>query len=339
MNEEREMLSLELLEKYFGVKPEATIQTGKHMRYVANNLLYTIVPVTHLEQEILIELYEMSEHMAKLSDRNVSTFVAAQDGHYLVTVEEQDYVLLVNRYRQAKRKKNIGLELAKFHERGKTIPIEVQTVNRLGKWKDYWVTRLEQMEREWSKMAREQPREKFDKLFVESFPYFLGLAENAIQYVVDTEMDEQPLPTDLGTICHEYFHDSLWQDELHIRNPFDWVFDHPARDIAEWIRAQYFSLNHTTFLPDLQTFLAGYESIVRLSPFAWRLIYARLLFPLHYFTIVETYFSTESQWTQKQQEEKLTRLLRDTKDYELFLRKMHQIAESMGQTIPPVDWL
>lgn len=329
---------MELLEKHFDVTPEATIQTGKLVRYVANNLLYTIVPVTHMEQEVLIELYEMSEHMAKLSDQHVSTFVPATNGNFLITDHDQDYVLLVNQYHTPTRKINTARELATFHERGKAISFEFQSLNRLGMWRNLWTIRLEQMEKVWAEKAREQPKEKFEKLFVESFPYFLGLCENAIQYVADTEIDEEPIHIDHGTICHHYFQDELWQDELKIRNPFDWVFDHQARDVAEWMRNHYFAMDRT-FLPQLRTFLDSYQSISPLSTFSWRLIYARLLFPLHYFTSVEIYFSTDSQWTQKQLEEKMTRLLRDTREYEEFLRTIHHVADSYRHTIPMVDWL
>ena len=79
------------------------------------------------------------------------------------------------------------------------------------------------------------PSDVFDRLFIESFPYYLGVAENAIQYVVDTEMDDTPQLTDAATICQERFTPLLWHQTKRLKLPFDWVYDRPSRDIAEWM--------------------------------------------------------------------------------------------------------
>ncbi len=327
----------DILEKYFDIKAEQSIRIGRQPRFFSNGLLYTIVSVTHVEQEVLIELYEMSEHMAKHSDKKVSRFVAGKDGKYLITDENEDYVALQNQSHAANRKRKIGRQLARFHNRGKSLQVPITTLNRAGEWKDYWAVRLDQMEKVWTGLLHEPPREEFDKMFMESFPYYMGLSENAIQYVTDTELDEQLHRFDYGTICHERFYDELWKDEQEIRNPFDWVFDHPSRDISEWIRDRYFRSSRTLY-PDMTKFLTEYQSISPISPFAWRLIYARLLFPLHYFSCVEEYYNTNSQSRKKHLEEALARYLRDTQDYERFLRSFYSMA-GVKQKLPAVDWL
>lgn len=331
-------MSADILEKYFGIKSESSIQDGKWTRYAIEDLLYTIVPVSKLEQETLIELYEISEHMAKHGDRKVSVFVAGNEGKYIVTHENEDYVVLKNVFRQRAQRRNVGRMLAIFHERGKDIDIQISSINRMGQWKDYWIKRLEQLEGVWHSIIREKTEEEFDRLFIESFPYYLGLCENAIQYVTDTEMDSDPKFSDMGTVCHTRFHENVWSGPMEIRSPFDWVFDHPGRDIAEWVRDYYF--NHTrAFQPEMQKFLQGYQSFMPLSDFSWRLIYARLLFPLHYFSCVEEYYMTNSQGRQKQLEEKLSRYIRDSSEYELFLKHFYEISGVDNEKIPIIDWL
>ncbi|MCM3112947.1 spore coat putative kinase YutH [Lederbergia lenta] len=331
-------MSMEILEKYYEIKPESSIQDGNITRYMKNDSIYTIVPVTHVEQETLIELYEISEHMAKYQDKKVSRFVAQAEGKFLITHEEQDYVLLKNTKRKSGSQKNVGRMLAKFHERGKEIQIQISSINRIGQWKEYWITRLEQLERAWHAAVQEKPEEEFEKLFIESFPYYLGLCENAIQYVTDTEMDLVPQYSDRGTICHERFHDNLWKESLEIRNPFDWVFDHCGRDIAEWVRGCYFR-QPRSFQPEMIHFLQGYQSIITITEFSWRLIYARLLFPLHYFSCIEEYYSAETQSKQKHLEEKMRRYIRDSGEYELFLKHFYKIAGADTKRIPIIDWI
>ncbi len=63
------------------------------------------------------------------------------------------------------------------------------------------------------------PTDVFDQLFIESFPYYLGVAENAIQYVVDTEMDDTPQLTDAATICQERFTPLLWHQTKRLKLP------------------------------------------------------------------------------------------------------------------------
>lgn len=331
-------MSMEILEKYYGIKPESSIQDVYANRYILNDSIYTIVPVTHVEQETLIELYEISEHMAKYQDKKVSRFIAQAEGKFLITHEEQDYVLLKNTKRKSDSKKNVGRMLAKFHERGKELQIQVSSINRIGQWKEYWITRLEQLEKVWQAAVQGKPEEEFERLFIESFPYYLGLCENAIQYVTDTEIDTAPQYFDRGTVCHERFHNYLWQESSEIRNPFDWVYDYNGRDIAEWIRDCYFRLPRS-FQPEIISFIQGYQSVVPISEFSWRLIYARLLFPLHYFTCVEEYYSAESKTTQKQLKDKLRRFIRDTSEYELFLKHFNKIIGTNTTKNPIIDWL
>jgi spore coat protein YutH len=327
----------DILEKYFGIKPERAIRLNGQERYLKGDVLYTIVPVTHLEQKVLVELYEMSEHMAKFSDRKVSLFTAGKNHAFLITHENEDYVLLRNRYRPAARRKRLGRKLARFHERGKNLQADIEVLNRAGKWPELWGKRVDQMERAWSAFIQEPPKDEFDRMFLESFPYFMGLAENAIQYAKDTELDEKPHYHDRATICHERFYEGLWEGEQEIRNPFDWVYDHHSRDIAEWIRHQYFK-SGGAIRPELQAFIRDYESVSPVSPFAWRLVYARLMFPLHYFMTVEEYYHAGSLPRQKPLEEQMKRHLRDTAEYEQFLRSFYAMA-NVKYKLPAVGWL
>ena len=85
--------------------------------------------------------------------------------------------------------------------------------------------RLDQLEKFWQSQVMNHPTDVFDRLFIESFPYYLGVAENAIQYVVDTEMDDTPQLTDAATICQERFTPLLWHQTKRLKLPFDWVYD------------------------------------------------------------------------------------------------------------------
>lgn len=332
-------MSVEILQQYYQVQPETSFLDGKYIRYLKEGNLYTLVPVTNMKEEILVELYLMSDHLARQGDRNVSTFCASKDQKFLITHHEEDYVLLLNSYTKVPKTRNIGRKLAKFHGRGRTIEVQIQHISSMGQWKIFWEKRLEQMEKVWYQVVQENPNNDFDHMFVETFPYYMGMCENAIQYLVDTELDEETLEMDAGTVCHDRFNNEIWGNRMWIRNPFDWVFDHASRDIAEWIRQQYFRKSKS-FLPDVQNFLEEYQGIAPLSNFSWRLIFARLLFPLHYFECVEQYYLTNSENQHKQLEDRLHKYKRDSTEYESFLSAFyHLMGRDPGKwNIPEISW-
>jgi spore coat protein YutH len=177
-------------------------------------------------------------------------------------------------------------------------------------------------------------------MFLESSPYYMGLTENAIAYLVNTELDDSPVTVDHGTVCHERFSAITWGEKMMIKNPFEWILDHGSRDLAEWTRERYFH-NTQTYQPDVRQFYADYQGIHRLSSFSWRLLYARMVFPLHYFECVEEYYLTTSEQAKHMLEEQFLRMLNFSNEYEGFLRDFYQLVDVPTKSIkiPEIEWL
>ncbi|MCM3765882.1 spore coat putative kinase YutH [Neobacillus niacini] len=329
-----------LLETHYGVKAEEQLKIDQFDALRGNGWLYLIAAIRNREEADIQELGSIAEHLRKFGDKSVPMFLPTKDGSYIATWEQNKYCVLANRQlEQQQRKTKIGRKLAKFHERGRRVPFQIQRSSRIGQWKGIWEKRLEQMEREWNRLLFQTPEDEFEKMFVDSFPYYMGLTENAIQYLVDTEIDDSPLETDSGTVCHERFTEVTWGSR-YFKNPFDWVFDHRSRDLAEWTRERYFR-NNQTYDVEVKQFFAEYQSVVPLSPFSWRLLYARLVFPLHYFECVENYYITRSEQEKKLMEEQLAKILRQSPEYERFLAGFFQIsgAPINRVNLPQLEWL
>ncbi len=334
------IMSQDLLAKHFGLTPERAFFDGVMDRYMAGGLLYSIVSVSDVEQETLVEMYKLTEHMKTQGDRYVSSFVQSKEGRFLVTEKNQDYVVVRNENLPPVAEGKVGRKLGKFHFRGRLFEEKVEKISRMGQWKTLWERRLSQLEKAYYSVIENQPADEFERRFVESYPYYNSLSENAIQYLVDTELDEDPKPEDAGTICHERFQNSTWGTESCIHFPFHWVFDHASRDLAEWVREQY-HLKNQTFHPGLQEFLREYGSVAPLSPFGWRLLYSRILFPLHYFECIEEYYISQSDGQKKAAEDKLDRYLKNSNHYEAFLSDFYHLSEVPVKKwgIPLVGWL
>ncbi len=234
----------------------------------------------------------------------------------------------------------LGSELSLFHKRGAFFPEEIDKLSRIGEWKSLWEKRLDQLERFWQSQVMNHPSDVFDQLFIESFPYYLGIAENAIQYVVDTEIDDTPQLSDSATICQERFTPLLWQQTNRLKIPIDWVYDHPTRDIAEWMRSIITEKKKDSERLIVQ-FISEYERNYSLSSFGWRLLFARLLFPLQYFETVESYYQTDNEEYKSVYRDRLEDILHDMNRSEQFMKHFYEFfrlpVNKLG--IRKLDWL
>lgn len=333
------MLEEIILENY-GIVVEQKESNSRYPTFKSNNVIYSIIPLEKIEWKELAERQQMSEHLKMQGDRYVSTFVMAKHGSYVSEVDEQAFVLLENDGLQPKRTERLGRHLGIFHARGRSINETISACSRIGQWKNLWETRIDQLEKLWSEKVQAHPNNEFEQLFIDTFPYYMALGENAVQYLVDTEIDDSPEAIDSGTICYERFHQNTWSGEEWAKNPFDWVFDHGTRDIAEWVRDHYFRHVHT-HQRGVTEFLREYQSIERLSSFSVRLLYARLLFPVHYFETVAEFFSTAKESRSRELEDTLASFIKTSQYYERFLKNFYNLAEIpiKQMQIPELDWL
>ncbi|MCM3567587.1 spore coat putative kinase YutH [Neobacillus mesonae] len=334
------MLS-KMLGTYYGINAKEEFKINAFDAVRGDGWLYLISGPHGKEEEDLKELSSISQHLRGYGDQQVPVIMPSKDGNFITKWEGKQYcVLAVMEVERQQRQTKLGRKLAKFHERGRRVPFQIERTSRIGQWKGLWEKRLEQMERVWNGLLFQTPEDEFERMFIESFPYYMGLTENAIQYLVDTELDDEPLETDSGTVCHNRFTTHTWGGRYIVKNPFDWIFDHRSRDLAEWTRERYFR-NNQTYDVELRQFFSEYQSIVPLSPFSWRLLYARLIFPLHYFDCIEDYYSTQEEQARKMLEEQLSKILRQSSENERFLAGFFQMSGAPINRInlPQLEWL
>jgi len=329
----------EILEKVYGIKSGEYLRLESYEAVRGNGFYYFLANPGAKDEEEAAELQKIAAHLSAYGDRNVPAVLPTQSGSIIGQWEGRKFCLMACGTIESRKDVKLGRKLAKFHERGKMVPFKVEKAARIGQWKQLWETRLDQMERVWSERIFQPPADEFERLFVESFPYYAGLGENAIQYLVDTEIDGEPQEPDSGTVCHERFSGNAWGRQYVIKNPMDWVFDHRSRDLADLARYKYFR-NRGTYGTEIPQFFAEYGEVARLSPFSWRLLYARLLFPLHYLETIESYYNTARESEQKMLEDQLADILKHSGDFEKFAAGFLSLAEPAIQTaLPKPEWL
>lgn len=333
-----------LLRKKFHMTVQQTFMYDGWEACLHGEKILLLIPIQKEDEKTVLERIRLAQFMYEQGERNVCQFLQTTEGETIFEERGQKYCVLQAQFR--KKPQQPGRALGRFHLRGKEIPFQVEGMNRLGRWKSFWERRIDQVEQVWNDRLTNPPENDFEQMFIESFPYYMGIAENAIQYLVDTEIDAEPNGViDRGTICHQRFTESTWGDEQSLqgqtyKNPFHWVLDHFSRDLAEWTRWRYFK-NIKTYAPDVREFFAQYRTVAPFSPFSIRLLYARLLFPLHYVECVEEYFTTDSEQRQRTLEENLAKYLKQSKDHELFLGTFFDLIEvpTLHWNIPIIKWL
>lgn len=326
------------MEQEYGWKAERIEKLEGYYTFMCQNERYILVPVRHRTEAEMSELYQMAVYLAAKGDLSVATIVPTKQGKLVADGGGQRVALFRIPFQLYTRTAPIGKELAKLHAYGRSFPSKVVHCNRIGQWKELWGQRLDQMELFWKEKLQQKREDEFTDLFIESFSYYVGLTENAIQYVADTELDEQPYTVDAATVCHERLPQTLWAGGKEMKLPTDWVYDHCARDLAEWVRALY--VKGAADEEQLQRFFRDYERVTPLSAFSWRLLYARLLFLLHYFECVEGYYLTESEQEKQQYAQMLRSLVDRSQEYETFLASFYERLELAKRfQLPIIRWL
>lgn len=316
---------------------------GDYEGFTAKNKHYFLVCVDEIEDDDLREMINMGNHIQVAGDHEVATFVPNVHNSLTGFIDGQNCVLFQfpQYFSRSKREKTLGHELARFHNRGKAYQKQKK---HEGTWSQFWIRRLSQLDIAYQNIATQKQKSTFDQMFMTSFPYYLGRTENAIQYIVDTDLDfGDQFGNETKTICHYKFSERTWltiddKTNAGVKSPIEFVYDHSSRDLAEWIREvgttedAYEKINH---------FIKEYEQVQVISPKTWRYIYARLLFPIDYYQIIEGYYRSIQDEFIEDYTDQLLKLFSEEKKAENFLREFHDriIPSSLQQYIPKVDWL
>lgn len=298
--------------------------------------LYVIVPIPFIEREELVEIKQMSDYLHFQKEDQVALFLPTIKQELEGNINgEKVVVYKIPRLNRRKRVSD-GEDLARLHKKGRSYPYLPKSATRLGAWKPLWEMRLNQLENWWGQRVRELPANRFERLFYETFPYYLGLSENAIQFVTDCMWDDQRNEGQFGTICHIKYQPESQADAVIF--PTDLTYDHPTRDLAEWIRNKFMDGMDPL---EARNFLNHYDKILPLSPVSWQLLFGRLLFPLPYFEIIEGYYSTSDERTKEGFAQNFIHYLEQTESYEQFLNTFFKnvALSSRNMQIFEIEWL
>lgn len=330
------MFERELFEQY-RLRADHQYMDQSKRAFRIDDVHYRLIPAYAKTDEEIYEIKLISDFFQQQGDFSIPSIIPTVQ-HSLISYFDQRPNVLLRYFPSKSETQSVGKQLAAFHRKGDDLAFLPQQINHFRKWKDYWSARLDQLEYWWEERRHEGAKNKFEQVFIETFPYFIGQTENAIQYIVDTQLD-YPQSYYQGSVCYNRFTFSDGEKLLR-KDPTDWVFDHRARDLAEWIRSLYWT-DHHKLDENLIHFLNDYERVYPLGAEDWRNVYGRLLFPLHYFEAIEGYYTAENEEKKSRFQRTLFNYVAHSQDYERFLGTFYQKINLPHErhSIPVIKWL
>ncbi|MBQ9072571.1 MAG: hypothetical protein IJY25_05395 [Bacilli bacterium] len=185
--------------------------------------------------------------------------------------------------------------------------------NKALDWKNLWKNKMDYYEYQISQLGCKY------KILSESFSYYSGLSENAINLLNFIDKNEIKL-----YICHRRINYSDNIDSLF--DPLNVVIDNRTRDIGEFLKSGY--INGTIKIEEVFKWL----NIVNLDYNESLLLIARLLYPSYYFDLYDKIIQ------EKVSQNKIQNYIKKNAYYETFLKMIYKYLKQK-YNIPEIEWL
>ncbi len=258
------------------------------------------------------ELLEVIEELEK-KQIPVFSFIMNVNGSYLTLVNNENYVLVevtnpLHEY-----------SLVDMLERNSSLVLNAKTTALYrNSWGNLWSEKIDYLEYQVSEMGKKYP------IILNSFSYFVGLAENAICYVnnITANFDVKNMPI---ILCHKRI--SFPNYRLNYDNPLNYIFDLEVRDVAGYLKNMAFTDED---LPLIE--LKAYLDLRKPDLVTCSMLFARLLYPSYYFDLHEKIINED------EEEEKLLLIIDQVEKQEKFLKKAWFLIRNYAP-IEPIDWL
>ena len=292
---------INFIKYFYNIKIDNIYDDKKFYYFYFNNYLYRLY--IYEDNNNLDFLYNLCNSLSNIT--LISIIIKNKFNQIITNYNNINYVLIkffVN------INKDINLEEITYIDNSYNF---LQVNNN---WGLLWSNKIDYLEHFILENGKKYP------LLVDSFNYYVGMAENAISYYneIDTSLIK-------SFICHKKIRINDKVDVIY--NPLNIILDYKVRDIAEYIKISFFN-NNKNIYNELNNYLRkNYLSINEVM-----LLISRLLYPSFYFELYEDIL------IDNKDEKIIQDYISNTNEYEEYLSNIINYFRNIYD-IPTIDWL
>lgn len=319
----------EILSDYIDITNTSIVEYDQKRGYVYQGEVYFVLPA-YGKEEVYQELQHACNFLYQAGLENMVCPVRMSESRYQINKNQRTYVIGKTVSDSSLSYPASAHELARFHELGANYPYHLPNLSSYGQWKTLWGNRIDHFEGLIQQWHQQRPVGEMHRLWIDTAPYIIGIGENAIQYVQESEQETRHQQKDQATFTFDRFSSHsqrlIWFDQIR--------YDHPVRDLAEALRYKVMSGRPTE---EITAFFYDYHTRSPLSIFGLRLLYARLLFPVH---LLDKYEEVYSNPFDEKSVKETKLLFKRQRHYE---HQLHRFFHALGINtkelkIPVLDW-
>ncbi len=261
------------------------------------------------------EFQELLDVINELEQKQIPifSFISNIEGSFITLVNNEAYVLVevdnpLHEY-----------SLTDILERNQKVILNAKK-NSLyrNEWGRLWSEKIDYLEYQVSEMGKKYP------IILNSFSYFVGLAENAVCYVNNVSKIARPINMPI-VLSHRRI--TFPNFRLNYDNPLNFIFDLEVRDVAEYLKNMVFKEDELPLI-ELKAFIElRHPDLYSLS-----MLYARLLYPSYYFDLHERIINKD------ENEEELLPIIDAIPKQEKFLKEAWYLIRNYAP-IEGIDWI
>lgn len=239
--------------------------------------------------------------------------VVNKDNSILTGVDGKVYILLeVKNYENLDEKINLE-SISNFSN----ISVYYDKILVRGDWTKLLSEKIDYLEYQLAYIGKKYP------LLVDSFSYYVGIAENAISYIKNIKLLFNEDYSDNYVVSHR----RICKNVFCLYDPLNIIIDHKSRDIAEYIKLSFFTNNIDIFSELDKYFSKNYYSTYGIG-----LLFGRVLYPEFYFDMYDDIINGELD------EKKILLIVGKSDEYEAYLEKIYLYLKKYYD-IPYIEWL
>ena len=296
---------------YYNLNIDNLYQNDDFFYFYYNNHLYKLV-IYNRDLKEQQAIFDLNRNML-MSNVLVNEIIPNKDKYIVSIINNIPYLLYkVFVYEEKQIKLNDFKYLTNYNFNYSDLLVR-------NNWDILWGRKIDYLEYQINQNGKKFP------ILVDSFSYFVGLAENAISYAKNTFIEVEKENVDIDVISHRKIR---LNDKLEtLYDPLNIIIDHKSRDLAEYIKLSFFKENNNIFNELNDYFANEYFSL-----YGIRLLFARILYPSFYF---DTY---EEIILNKKNESIILEISNKIKEYEIYLKNIYLYLKRFYD-IPEKEWL